>query len=75
MTRDEEIDDVSSCLNRSAPDEPVFVLCARDPAAPMAVMQWCNHRIMLGKDDSLSPKILEAAQWIMRAIKWRAENA
>lgn len=32
----------TSCLNRSADNEPIFVLCARDPSAPGAVRQWAN---------------------------------
>lgn len=30
----------ASCLNKAAPDEPVFVLRARDPLAAQAVRLW-----------------------------------
>lgn len=31
---------LTSCLNRSRDDEPLFVLCGRDSSAPGAVRQW-----------------------------------
>jgi hypothetical protein len=31
-----------SCYDKSAPDEPLFVLCARDPVAPYAVEEWAR---------------------------------
>ena len=35
----------SSCFNKSRSDEPIFVLCARDPTAPGAVRFWAaNYR-------------------------------
>jgi hypothetical protein len=30
----------SSCLTESADDEVLFVLCARDPIAPLVVQYW-----------------------------------
>jgi hypothetical protein len=31
-----------SCLTKSADDEPLFVLCARDVLAPHVVRQWAH---------------------------------
>jgi hypothetical protein len=32
-----------SCFTASADDEPLFVLCARDPHAPMIVRLWADR--------------------------------
>jgi len=40
MLKCDEIEQPASCLNKSAIDEPVFVLCARDPVAAMTVRNW-----------------------------------
>jgi hypothetical protein len=32
------------CYNNALPDEPMFVLLARDPAAPFLVEQWAIRR-------------------------------
>lgn len=43
MTASEEIDAASrgeGCLGRSQDDEPVFILCARDPVAAIVVRTW-----------------------------------
>lgn len=40
MIKVKEMSDPNSCLNRSQPEEPLFVLCARDPHAPGAVEYW-----------------------------------
>ena len=46
------------CYAKAAPDEPLFVLLARDPLAPTLVEQWAYQRMQTaGPDD---PKIEEA---------------
>lgn len=40
MIKSQEVADLNSCLNKSKPDEPLFVLCARDSLAPKAVRNW-----------------------------------
>lgn len=42
FTKLREIQDPNSCLNRSANDEPVFVLVGRDKTAPDAIEKWCE---------------------------------
>ena len=32
----------SSCLNRATSDEPLFVLRANDPQAPMTIRHWAT---------------------------------
>lgn len=42
MIKREELAKSSSCLNRAEADEPVFVLRANDPIAPMVVRIWAS---------------------------------
>ncbi len=40
MIKTLELTTPTSCLNKSADDEPLFVLTGRDAIAPMVVRQW-----------------------------------
>ena len=42
MIKRDELKDPQSCLNKAAPDEPVFVLRARDPVAAQTVRHWAT---------------------------------
>lgn len=42
MIKKDEIADPTSCLNKAADEEPVFVLRAHDRAAPSVVRAWAN---------------------------------
>lgn len=61
MIKRDELEDSESCLNKARPDERLFVLLARDPAAPVAIRAWIAERIRLGKNVPLDGQILEAA--------------
>lgn len=37
-----EIENPDSCLNRAAPDEPIFVLRAQDCFASDVILKWCD---------------------------------
>lgn len=43
-TKAENVDDLTSCLNRAESDEPIFVLRAHDVLAPGIVRQWARLR-------------------------------
>jgi hypothetical protein len=43
MRKTDEIEQPASCLNNSQPDEPLFVLCARDPIAARIVRGWAER--------------------------------
>lgn len=43
MKKRDEIEQPTSCLNHSQPDEPIFVLCARDPVASRIVRGWAER--------------------------------
>jgi len=61
MLKRDEISDPSSCLNKARDDERVFVLLARDPAAPVAIRAWIEERLRLKKNQELDPQITDAA--------------
>jgi len=60
MRKENEIASPSSCLNKAEPGEMMFVLLARDVAAPGAIRFWCARRVALGKNEIIDPQIVEA---------------
>jgi len=60
MLKSEEQSSASSCFNRALPNERVFVLLARDPAAPSAIRQWVHDRIRLTGAKYDDPQLVEA---------------
>lgn len=56
------------CYANAAPDEPMFVLLARDERAPDLVREWVERR---GKDDAKAMEALDCAGAMER---WRAEH-
>lgn len=59
------------CLGRSQNDEPVFLLCARDPVAAKVIRDWADDREMLamrtaGLDAKEQAKIRDARIMAMR---------
>lgn len=55
-----EVSNPLSCLSRAKEDEMIFVLLARDAAAPFAIRQWAQERVRLGKNKADDGQILEA---------------
>lgn len=66
MRKRDELTDSKSCLNRAHDDELLFVLLARDPAAPVAIRTWVDERIRLGKNAASDPQIVEALECARR---------
>ena len=62
----------SGCMVHAAEDEPVFVLRAKDPLAPLAVNYWCQQ----AKEQGLhaEEKIQDAAQAGLDMVEWRLKN-
>lgn len=60
MIKSEELSNPKSCLNRALDSERVFVLLARDEAAPTAIRAWVGARLLLGKNVIDDPQIQEA---------------
>lgn len=66
------------CYANADPDEPMFVLLARDIHAPLTVEEWAARRerqIDLGiKPESDRPMVDEARQCAAAMRRWRSEN-
>lgn len=60
MTKTQELNNPQSCINRAMPNEMVFVLLARDPAAAQTIIFWCAERVRVGKNNPDDPEIIEA---------------
>ena len=60
MIKSDEIEHNESCFNKARDDERMFVLLARDPAAPVAIRAWIAERIRLGKNVPADEQIREA---------------
>lgn len=57
------------CYNNAEPDEPMFVLLARDSSAPEHVLAWAKERL---QSDRLV--VAEAIICAGQMMKWRMEN-
>ena len=60
MIKRDEIEDSESCFNKAQDGERLFVMLARDPAAPAAIRAWIAERIRLGKNKPEDDQIREA---------------
>lgn len=60
MIKRDEIETESSCFNKARDDERLFVLLARDPAAPVAIRAWVAERCRIGKNTLTDDQIVEA---------------
>lgn len=49
-----------NCYDKALPDEEMFVLLARDAAAPAAIRAWVDRRIMSGRNEAEDEQIVEA---------------
>ena len=73
MRKIDELEQPTSCLNKSRPDELVFVLCARDPLAASAVEFWANNAEQTGLHSE--GKIAEARACARMMRVWRITNS
>ena len=60
MRRIDEFTNPDSCFNKADNEEPVFVLLARDPSAPIAIRVWVALRIKDGKNQMGDTQTTEA---------------
>lgn len=60
MRKSDELIVPDSCWNKARLDERVFVLLARDKAAPTAIRAWVEERIRLGKNHPTDNQITHA---------------
>ncbi len=63
------------CYSKAESDEPMFVLLARDPLAPILVELWADMReIAAGKINKKSEESLRLAAE-MRAWRWKKRQS
>jgi hypothetical protein len=66
------------CYANALPDEPMFILLARDPDFYKLVYEWCARRsndIRCGvRPESDWPMVYEAQACATEGEKWRKEN-
>ena len=63
------------CYGKAADDEPLFVLRAKDPAAPAAIQAWIVARLACGvsKDGEIE-RLKEAMQCVHAMSVWHHQN-
>lgn len=60
MLKQLELSSPSSCLNKAADDEQVFVLRAKDVHAPMTIRHWVSMSRGFQKEEKLTAALLIA---------------
>lgn len=73
MTKFEELANPESCMSRAGYAEMLFVLLARDVAAPAAIRAWVEERVRLGKNSHDDAQIKEALACAKEMERQRAE--
>jgi len=65
------------CYSKAEPDEPVFVLLGRDPAAPLLVHLWAEIRARMGEEQEKVEEAYscehEMGLWLARHDKGPAQ--
>lgn len=70
MLKCDELKDPKSCFNKAAPEEPVFVLRAKDAVAAQTVRHWATMAVGVHE-----PKKIESALQLADAMDtWRQRN-
>jgi hypothetical protein len=64
VLKNEELASPTSCINKAAPDEPVFVLRGKDICSAFAVRQWAN--VAEAGSHHEPEKIAHAREWADR---------
>lgn len=59
------------CYEKAHPDEPMFVLLARDPLAPMLIELWAQLREHHAGNTS---KVFEARECAVAMKAWRRDS-
>lgn len=75
MRKWEELADAKSCFNKADVNEMLFVLLARDAAAPATIRFWAKERARLGKNlygDSQIEAALVCAAEMEKAFRERS---
>jgi hypothetical protein len=51
-------------MQHAHPEEMLFVLLSRDPAAPVAIQAWIAERLRLEKNDETDAQIVDARECV-----------
>lgn len=70
MIKRHELSSSRSCLNKADSEEPLFVLRAKDPMAPMAIRHW----VTMSLTNHSNEKIVEAIDLAEQMEKWYQQN-
>jgi hypothetical protein len=70
MLKLEELMNRQSCLNKAEPEEPLFVLRAKDPNAAQTVRLWASMSVNMHEPQKIDGAFMLADQM----DKWRQER-
>ena len=70
MTKEENLNNPNSCLSKADMKEPIFVLRAKDPIAPMVIRIWAS----LSNQTQPTEKRARAYFESVKFEEWRKEN-
>jgi len=71
MNKRDNLTNPNSCLNKAAALEPIFVLRAKDPLAPMTIRHWVTMNVEIQPQDKLQ-KALNLAE---EMEEWYRKNS
>lgn len=70
MIKRHELAKPNSCLNKAHVDEPLFVLKATDPMAPMTIRHWAT----MSENIQPEEKLFEARECAREMEDWHQRN-
>ena len=62
------------CYRNAEPDEPMFVLLARDKDAPALITIWAHYRMRMAQTPADVEQAREALDVAQSMIAWRAKH-
>jgi len=74
MLKRDELNHPESCLTKARDGEMLFVLLARDVAAPSTIRHWIAQRIASGKNRPGDDQLVEAEQCACEMERQRDES-
>jgi hypothetical protein len=70
MNKADNLRNPASCLNKAEPDEPLFILRAKDPVAAQTVRHWAT----MSDGNHEAEKIAQALKAADEMDRWRANR-
>lgn len=69
MLKKQELSVPNSCLNKAASNEPIFVIRAKDPLAPMLIRHWAT----MAEGMHEAEKVTEARSIADEIERWQSQ--